>query len=187
MWVISEWIHVVYAQAAPVYSTPNDWITFISILGGLVSAGAAAWVLIGNNRHKNRLEEEKSRQEAEKTAIDQWKELHEVQGEQLSRQEKHIANQDRLILELLESDGECQTQLAYLYGFLERTHDMLVRCWAIMKKHGEDIGPLPELPQRPVRRQISRFRAEFMARQAAQDSATLAEISEGIKSKPTPE
>lgn len=156
----------------------------VAIVVAALGAIASAIVVVLNARHKNRTEskvaEHKLRLDEDQTAIGQWRELHEIHQQQLERQEKHIAEQGKLIDELFVADSECQIAFAQQYGTLEWMYDSLTRASAILKKHGlDDLGQLPVLPPRPQPRR-SRQRTEFLTRQTAQETENLAKISEEI-------
>lgn len=148
----------------------------IAVMTALLTAIAGAVVTVMAARHKHR-------QEADQGAIAQWRELHRLQQEQIDRQERHIAGLDALIGELFAADAECQVELTRQYGLLEWVHGTLARCKEALARQGEDVGALPPLPPPPARRNR---RAEFLTRQAAQDSATLAEVNKVIHAQAPP-
>lgn len=132
-------------------------------------------------RGKAELEEETVR---EKTALDQWKELHGLQQDQLERLQKLVSRQEELIAELFEADTQCQVDMAHMYGWMERQNDFALRCVSGLRKHGEEVGPPPPLPPPPKRRDR---RHEFIIRQTAQESVTLAAATDKIREISTPD
>lgn len=180
---------------------------WIGIIGTVVTPLVGGIVLLLNTLHKNRKEnaelklsqqkaeaelrihqqvaESDQRQKQEENTIDQWRELYNLQQDQLNKLSMHIASQDAMINELVQADSECQVELANLYGSMQLIHSSLVQCCHALHKLGvDDFQPMP-MPDRPKRRS-STAKMEFMRRHTAQDSVTLSEITEKMKTQPLP-
>lgn len=142
-----------------------------AVLAGL---GAAATTLVTlliaflSARHKNR-------QEADRTALEQYREVADRLQRQVERLDGHVRDLTDAFGELSEEHASCQVEMAGLYGELVRLHDFARRVAGVCRRLGDDPGEPPPLPPRPER--PDRSAAEHRRRTLAQTSQNLHALS----------
>jgi hypothetical protein len=141
-------------------------------IGGLVSALAAAAVLIFDKLHKNR-------QERDSTTIGQWEAVADRMQKQLDLQGVHIYEQGDAILQLHEEHSNCQIELAEVHGNLDRVCDCCERMALLLRELGKDPGNLPKRIERKPRPDKSAL--EFRMRSLQQRSQALNQQSSTIE------
>lgn len=161
-------------EAVPVVSNTAAALLSGAIL--LVPIIAAAVVKLFDARHKNK-------QEAEATAITQYREVADRLQKQIERQDSHIGELSGAIEEMGEEHVACREELVATYGVVLLLYDFSRRAAAALKRLGEDPGEVPPLPPKPSR--PDRSAREFRARSLAQDTRSLHESS-AVLPKPQP-
>jgi hypothetical protein len=136
------------------------WATVVAgAVGTLLSGAAAAWVLVSNARHKNRLERDKD-------AVATLQDVCERQEAQLTRLEAHSAGQQEVIGRMQAAHAECEGRLGEIHGWMLRYYDYACR-------EAKDPARVPAPPPRrePA---LTPEQAEFLARNTAQGTLLAA-------------
>lgn len=138
--------------------------TFLTAVIGAIVGGV---VLFMNTLHKNR-------QEQSARSIEEYKEivaqLKTDLKEQSLRFERITDAQQLAINQLSQEVTDTQVELADQYGFIQRLYDVANRMSERLRSRGENPEPIPELPERPTRRDPG---PEYVRRTMAQQ-VTLA-------------
>lgn len=131
-------------------------------LGALTTAVIGGAVAVMNAVHKHRMECRETLRSERDVVVSRLR-------EQLDRLDRQVAEQAAVIAFVHDAHADCEVTVSDLYGSVLRLHDFGVRCAAGLGKCGQDVGPVPDPPARPARRDL-RAEAEFAARTAEQDA-----------------
>ena len=143
-------------------------VAVLAGVGGAATAVITVFIAYANARHKNRIE-------ADNAALSQYREAVDLQQRQIERLDAHLRSLTEAFGKLSDEHGDCQVEMAALYGELVRLHDYARRVRDTCRRLGEDPGPPPELPERPER--PDRNAAEFQRRTLQQTTQSLQNLS----------
>lgn len=124
------------------------------------------------------------RQERDRTALGQYREVADRQQRQIERQDALIEEFSEKVRSLTDDHAACQVELAEQYGHLVLMHSFAKRVAACCRDLGRDPGDLPPLPERPKRH--DREREEFEQRTLAQKTKNVQQLSGIIPPPPPP-
>jgi hypothetical protein len=140
------------------------WVALGAVAATVLSALAAAAVVVLNARHKHA-------QEREAGAVSQLESIVVRQEAQIGRLEAHAQGQQQALARLYESESECESSLAEMHGWVMRYYDITTRLAEVLRGQGHEVGSLPTPPVR--RPSVRRQEAEAAVRSQSHNSGIL--------------
>ncbi len=123
------------------------WIALGSAVTAIVASVGVVIINVIKARHDTHLAVKKS-------TMDDYQEIFDRQQEQLKRLERQVDEQQKAINDIHADHTDCQLEMAELYGWLVRMHDLARRQSEVLKRLGADPEAVPELPPRRSRNRI---------------------------------